>query len=460
MSSKYPILANRPIDQWKVTELREELKRRKLTTKGLKDDLIKRLDEALRTEREAAEASKMDEANGFNSDVAGLKDSQTVTVVAEVVDTILSDETVEMAEEGNTGLVEPVETEVTEKIPEVVDNDSNKSDKLDSVTVPVDINSTVPPVSEEVEHMNSSAGVDSANVGEDLIVHAPTMETIITVSESLSTEVVVSGQDSHSAEQQKDYGDLVTKQENEESKAQLDSEDSKPQLECDRKLLCEDLMPNSSVPKNQVSEVNPSLGSQVKSDSISTNSVSINQKNELKDTIIAENVKLEQDIRPEMVEEPSSRNDVPVYDEPQSMDVGELHEKKASVEENKSNNKSPDLNKTNSCEDVGYPEKLNLDRSSGDDSMEEDLPENKQFDSKFNVGELRDKGESVEVPIVKEEGSAVVEGDGLSLEKGDTRQDNDTPTVSLAEKRKLLGKIYFHDFFLNFTIHFIYTLHF
>ena len=54
MSSKYPILANRPIDQWKVTELKEELKRRKLTTKGLKDDLINRLDEALRTEREAA----------------------------------------------------------------------------------------------------------------------------------------------------------------------------------------------------------------------------------------------------------------------------------------------------------------------------------------------------------------------------------------------------------------------
>ncbi|MED6181427.1 hypothetical protein PIB30_019327 [Stylosanthes scabra] len=449
MSSKYPILGNRPIDKWKVTELKEELKKRRLTTKGLKDDLIKRLDEALRVEREAAEASEKDEANGFNSDVAVLKDSQTGTVVAEVVDTIINDETVEMAVEGNSSLVKPVETMNAENIPEVVDNVGNKSDKLDSGAPPFDINSTTPAMNEEVEHMDSFVGVNSASVESSQPVHAATVELpTITVTESVSTEVVVSGHDSYSAEQQKDYGDSVTNQENNESKehldnkdsnSQLDNQDSKPHLECDLKLPSDDFMPNYSVPENQVSEVSCSLGSQVKSDSISTNSVSINQKNELKDNIIAENVKLEQEIvRPEMVEEPSSRNDVAVYDEIQPIDVGELHEKKASDEDN---NKSPDLNKTNSNnEDVGYPEKLNLDRSSGDDSMEEDLPEIKQLDSNFNDDELRDKGEHVEVDIVKEEGSTLVEGDGPSLEKrDDTSQDIDTPPVSLVEKRK------FHD---------------
>ncbi|TKY60324.1 Apoptotic chromatin condensation inducer [Spatholobus suberectus] len=490
MSSRYPILDNRPIDQWKVTELREELKRRKLTTKGLKDDLIKRLDEALHIERETAEDSKKEEVNGFNGDVAGLSNLHMETVVADVADAIVgksaemvettekgdttvlvdinssvpevhqevehmdfsagqdsanvgedlivreSDETVEMTD--HTAIVEPIETENAEKIPKVVDNDSKKSDKLYGVTIPLDFNSSVPAVDQEVERLDFPAGEDSTNVGEGLNVHASTIETTVTVTESVLTEVVLSGQESCSAEPQNDHGqESVTKQENDESEAWLDKEDSKPQMECDLKLPCEDLKPNSSLLENQVSEVNPSLGSQVNSDSISSNSVSINQKNKLKDTIIADNVKLEQDIvRPDMVKEPLSRNDVPIYDESHSMDVGELHEKKASFEENSSNNRSPDFNKINSSKDVGYPEKLNLDRSSGDDSMEEDLPQSKQFDSKFNVNELRDKGEIVEVSIVKEEGSTVIVGEGSSSEKGGAHHANDIPSIPVIEKRK------------------------
>ncbi|KAJ4870680.1 SAP domain-containing protein [Raphanus sativus] len=43
-SSAFPILNKRPIDKWKVTELKEELKRRRLTTQGFKLDLVRRLD--------------------------------------------------------------------------------------------------------------------------------------------------------------------------------------------------------------------------------------------------------------------------------------------------------------------------------------------------------------------------------------------------------------------------------
>ncbi|KAK7387505.1 hypothetical protein VNO78_28360 [Psophocarpus tetragonolobus] len=435
MPPKYQILDNRPIHQWKVTELKDELKRRKLSTKGLKDDLVKRLDEAFRLEREAEEASDKDEANGFDGHVVGEKVLEAVTVDAEAVDATEREgaKPSETAEKGNSGVVEPIETENVGKIQEVVDHDSNKNDKQDGVTDQDDVNNSV------------SAGGDSANVGEEAIAYGSTVETTITVTESVVTEVVASGEesfcleknneDSYSAE--KNNEDLAAKLENEESKAQLD-EDTKPQLDCDIKPLHEDAVPDSSVPENQVSEVNPSLGSQVKSDSISTDSVSINQKNELKDTIITDNVKLEQDIvKPEMVEEPSSRNDVPVsYDESHSMDVGGLHEKKASVEENIHNVSSPDLNKTNSSDDVGYPEKLNLDRSSGDDSMEEDLPETRQIDSKFNVDELRDKVESIEEPILKEESSVIAIGDGLSAGKIDTHQDIDISPVAPTEKRK------------------------
>jgi apoptotic chromatin condensation inducer in the nucleus len=47
--SSYPVLNNNPIDQWNVTELNEELNRR-LSLRGLNDELVRPLDEALREE--------------------------------------------------------------------------------------------------------------------------------------------------------------------------------------------------------------------------------------------------------------------------------------------------------------------------------------------------------------------------------------------------------------------------
>ncbi|KAK7281037.1 hypothetical protein RIF29_08681 [Crotalaria pallida] len=469
-------MSSKPLQQWKVTELKEELKRRRLTTTGLKNDLVRRLDEAMRAEREAAE--KEEEANGFegHDGEAVVKNSETVTVDVQVVDTVgrESEDAFGDAEKKNVSAAEPIETGNAGKISEIVIDDSGKSDKQDGVTDPVD--NSLSAMDQDVEPVVLPAVVDSANVGEELSTHVSIVETTTatTVTESVLTEVVVGGEDSsiaeknnedsgtkleneelkvHSLEKNNDDSvtklvneesgayiaekyneDSGTKLENEESKAQLENEDSKPQLESDTKPPPnEDLVPISSVPENQVSEVNPSLGFQVKSDSISSDSVSINEKNELKDTIITDNVKLEQDIViPEMVEEPSSRNE-PVYDEPSSMDVGVLHEKK---DENSSIVTSPDFNKTNSSDDVVYPEKLNLDRSSGDDSMEEDLPESKQFDSKFNVDELRDKAEHVEVPTVEGGNSTVVTGDVQSGGKSGSHQDVDMSPALLAEKRK------------------------
>ncbi|XP_019437597.1 PREDICTED: apoptotic chromatin condensation inducer in the nucleus-like isoform X2 [Lupinus angustifolius] len=447
-------MSSKPINQWKVTELREELKRRRLTTTGLKNDLVRRLDDALRAEKEAAEASEK-EVNGLEShdNEAELKDSED----AVAADERGNEEKFEAVKE-NVGLVEPIEREKAEKVLEGVVDDSSKYDKQDDVTIPVDNSASA--MDQDVEPTGLPAVVDSSNVGEELITHTTVVETITTtVTESVLTEVVVGGEDSHSAEKKiedsgtklenedlKEYStdknndgsgtkleNEELKLENEESKAQLDNEHSKPRLESDTKPQYDDLLPNSTVPKNQVSEVNPSLlGSQVKSDSIFSDTVSINKKNELKDTIITDNGKLEQDIvRPEMVEEPSSRNK-PVYDDSNSIDVGKPHEKKLSVEENSNVLTSPDLNKTNISDDVGYPEKLSLDRSSGDDSMEEDLPES----SKVNFDELRDKVESTKVPTVKVENTTVVVGDGQSGGKSDSHQDIDFSPVGLVEKRK------------------------
>jgi len=442
MSSTYPILNDQSIDQLNVTEVNDELKSTKLVTNGLKEDLINCLDESLTTETVDAEVFEKDEVDGFNGSAAELKDAVVDTGVMKCSESVESDE------EGNSAVVHPTDTENEEKIPDVVNNDSGKSDEQYGITKPVDNDSSAM-VEQEVEQTDLSAGADSANVAGDLI-HSSTRETAVT-AESVPTEVEVSGQeDSCSAKPRNGHAhgqDSVIKQEDKESK---------PELECDLKPPCEHPMPNSLLLENQVSEVNPSLGSQVRFDSVSSNFVSINQKNEIKDTIIANNVKLEQEIvRSDMVEQPSLKIDVPVCDESHSMDVEELDEKKASVEENDCNNRSPDVNKTNSSEDVGYPEKLNLDGSSGDDSMEEDFPEEgKQFDSNFNVDELKEKGESVEVPVVNDERDAMVVGDGLSSEEGATQHNNNIPSASLVKKQKFQGMlpIYFYLVLISFFI--------
>ncbi|MCI58628.1 hypothetical protein A2U01_0079883, partial [Trifolium medium] len=67
-------------------------------------------------------------------------------------------------------------------IPEVVNNDSGKSD----ITKPVS-NDCSAMADQEVDHMDLSADADSANVAEDL-VHSSTKETAVTVSESVLTE--------------------------------------------------------------------------------------------------------------------------------------------------------------------------------------------------------------------------------------------------------------------------------
>ncbi|KAJ7956874.1 Apoptotic chromatin condensation inducer in the nucleus [Quillaja saponaria] len=465
MSSRYPVLDNRPIDQWKVIELKEELRRRKLTTKGLKDDLIKRLDEALRIQREAAEKES---TNGFDCDpqsVAGAEDAETVPVVTETVDKVRRENT-EIVGSIKKDKAETIEKYNAESIKDVVGQDSSKNEPIGDVTAQVDINKSATPMEQEkVEQKDLPSGTDSVGVGEELVAHRTSVETSITITETVLSEIVFSGQDSQDMVTEKnedstakleneaptarlDNEDSIIKLQNQDSKTKLENEDSKPwvenedskhQMGCDTKPLCEDVLPGSSVPENQVSEVNPILGSQVKSDSISTDSVSINEKIELKDNIIADNVKLEQDIlRPEMVE-PSSSNIVPVFGDSHPMDVEEADEKKASVEEKDVNNStSPDLNKTNNSEDVGYPEKLNLDRSSGDDSMEEDLVETKQFDSKDNSDDLRDGGVR-EVPITNVEIGTNVVGDGFSVGNTDIHVDNNIHPIVSAEKRK------FHD---------------
>lgn len=409
MSSPYQVLDNRPLDQWKVTELKEELKKRKLTSSGLKQDLIKRLDEAVRIEREqAAKEAK-----------------------------IVSDVQPSPAAELRNETTEPCVTETAESTADPGDN------KLDNVKFPVDINDTVVDIAQgEVQVGELSAVGKSAVTEGEQVVSVTTVKTSV-VTETEVSEVVVGKQNQQYLKSQSLNGDSETRVEDDSCKAQIVNEDLKHQLVSDEsKAPYEGDIVNSSAPQNQVSEVSSNLGFQVNSDSISTDSVSINEKIELKDNIIADNVKLEIDVvKPEMVE-PSSSNVVPDGGKSHPMDVEEPQQNKLSTEE-KDDNKSANanMNKNNDTADVGYSEKLNLDRSSGDDSMEEDAPDNKHIDSKSILEEMRDKSEKNEVSEVKEESPVDIIGDGLSPDKKDDLIENkDHPAVA-AEKRKLNGEL-------------------
>ncbi|CAI9282254.1 unnamed protein product [Lactuca saligna] len=299
-SSPYVVFENRSLDQWKVTELKEELKKRKLITRGLKDDLVKRLDEAIRAELE--EDNKAHE-NGANDDEQPEMPSDDA-----VADPIVADKTMD----DNIAKKESIkEDNVTEKV------DKNESLDQDHIT----------------EKLDKDESLDKDKVTENL---DDENRDKVKVTENLET-------------------DIVQKESN-----------SKPLPKE------EEAEPNSSEIGSQVVEV-----SQVKSDSISI--VSITEKNELKDNVITDDVKLELDVKPSILDD-GVKTDPVVVDE-KDFKIAETESKK------------------NDILDVGSPEKLNLD----DDSMEEDALESKQSDSIFISQDITEKTQIPPLDVMVED---------------------------------------------------------
>lgn len=350
-SSPFPVLDNRPIDKWKVTELKEELKRRRLTTRGLKEELVRRLDEALRVEQEESErinsaavaaAEKANqEAQMFPITGGDLTPDRKQTTPVTPVEAAFSTETTPVAAEKTP---DPTETKTTTEASALVFSEP----EVNAVPFASDGDEKVDDV------RGDRAGLDSSVVARDAAV--------------VSNE------------------QIIYKSENKEPFSGLDGGDSKAQPT--------EAVIEKSAMYNQVSEVIPVTGFEVKSDCISTDSVSNNEKIELKDNKIADNVKLEQNVNKS--QEPST-----VLGESHPMDVEAPLEQKISVGGgDDSNAPNADMTRENSIIDAGDSEKLNLDRSSGDESME-DEPETKQTESITSD----DKSEKIEM-LSKEESRA------------------------------------------------------
>ncbi|KAI3762566.1 hypothetical protein L1987_52998 [Smallanthus sonchifolius] len=404
MSSPYVVLENRPLDQWKVTELKEELKKRKLVTKGLKDDLIKRLDEAIRAELEEANQTHY---NGV-SEIDQTDDATLEPIVSEQITSIMDDTSAknESLEKDNMtdklDINESLEKDnLTEKL------DFNESLQQDKMTEKLDIN-------DSLENDNMTENLDDENM--DRVHGLHSLDTKLstkgdhgTISTSMEGSQVV---DEVSVETSVIVSEVIVSKEvgqQELQKVEINTVEVQAEDEPKPELT------SPSDIGSQAVEV-----SQVKSDSISIDTMSVTEKVELKDNVVADDDgKLVLDVRPEM-----SLSKVVCHDgktEPVVVDDMVTTEEK----------------------DVGSLEKLNLDQSSGDDSMDEDALESKQIDSISETSEapLIKEGEPVDVMVEDTPAANVAEctKDKSDLAVGSMKRklhDQDAVTNSKEVKRQ------------------------
>ncbi|KAL9249278.1 Apoptotic chromatin condensation inducer in the nucleus-like protein [Drosera capensis] len=396
--STYPVLNNRPIDQWKVTELKEELKRRKLTTRGLKEELVRRLDEAIRSENEVVQ----EKVNN------GVDDSHPTTehIVVElepVVDEI-------------TGPGSESTTTTDSQLANASIDHLNTEDGTLGETPTVNGNDGMPPLVED-PIQNEEALADVQAEGNDVSVTTIPAEVVNGLSDTLSYEASSGSSLFH-------FSGLEKEDKNSGAEQVLDDEKSPVK---DKKLD----LPDTAV---QVSEVTSSLEFQVNHDSITSGPISVNEINDLKDDITAD-VKLELEAKPEMVQ-PLSDDVAPSGGESLCVEFEKQREDKVPVEQACSNTADIEMSERYTFTELGSPEKLNLDRSSGDDSMEEDASESKQLDSTYEcVGE---KSVETEMSVVKEESSVDATLENLSVAKNNSVQgEKKDGFVAGTEKRKL-----------------------
>lgn len=418
MSSPYPVLGSRPIDQWKVTELKEELKRRKLMTKGLKEDLIKRLDEAIRSEQERSDLNK---DNGYDSVLPSEMLTEHETAEAYVSESV----------QNNIGIGNTMTHEINEDMQSQVTYEQERSNTSDSVNhgVPVnekvsgnmlnvDINEGQGSIEEKLREEEGVDGSCSVGLEGTQTDQVTDKETSDFVAQKLEPVITLG---------EEDLQKTVTHSESHGLQA-LENDDSKP-LHVDAK---DDVYDTN----NQVSEVKPVLGFEVKSDSISTETVSIIENNELKDNIIADDVKLEVDVKPEMVQ-PSSSSVVPEGGKSHPMDVEEPHANKVSLKETGSSNvENADVVPKNETGDLGFSEKPNVARSYGD-YMEEDVRESKRINSKVDLDEIKIEAGKVDRPTSKDEGLVDIVSEDAPAEKKVAIVEDKGGPAAPSGKRKL-----------------------
>ncbi|CAL5071662.1 unnamed protein product [Urochloa decumbens] len=185
--------------------------------------------------------------------------------------------------------------------------------------------------------------------------------------------------------------------------------------------------------KYQVSEVNPDLDSQIKCVSIFDDNISTNERNDGKGNLNADGCDLELEAKQEMVK-PAATIITSPGDHLQVLDVDkEPHKNGTSLQELRSTS-NIDLDREKESPDGSYREKLNFDRSSGDDSVDEDLVESKHADSNVKSDDLGGKTEVTSEHVLKEAPLLDTVAEGSTAHKKEVVAEE--KPLSPAEKRK------------------------
>ncbi|KAF0911847.1 hypothetical protein E2562_012332 [Oryza meyeriana var. granulata] len=440
--SSYPVLNNRPIDQWRVTDLKDELRKRRLPVKGLKDELVRRLFDSIQSEKEAVEANEDTEVNPAANEAPEIQNDSEKTTVS--ITEVHKETVVQVTQEGA-----PPITEVTQSSTVSAVEEPPKANVVATYEAPLGEAPTAKgeepqPTAGDVstvqkEHLNAESITEpfaekTQDVGTDETVGVLDMTNADVQSDMTSSDVKIDATEASKVQQHdavlttvdaiptdadtidtnvatekmvpNDLGDTASVYDEERKDSELTNEDGKP------------ITPK---PNDQVPEVSPDLGSPIKCESISSDDISTNKKNNIKDNLNANNFDLELEVKPEMVKPSSGITSVGGDLQPLDDDK-ELGKNQSSLEY---------IDSTANVDEGGSPEKLNLDRSSGDESMEEDVMEIKQVESNIksegNTELSSDHVKEVSLPDSVVDGSSVDTKEVIAEEK----------TAASTEKRKL-----------------------
>lgn len=386
MSTQYPILDNRPINKWKVTELKEELKRRNLKITGLKDDLVKRLEEAIRNEWATLDIQKGDILDqeskpvDSNSTINETIAQPTSAEGAHESNKLEEDEIVKTSHNDAVLVGEPRDIEASMENSDIANvafgNLTMPSERrLDDGDITGDNDILKSSSKEALENNKVESGTEVLKQGKsnDILVEEPGMVNIGFLPVAVSAQITSSDRTLQDFNTKVD-GDntcvmsiLSGERSIENQDCQVDKEIFKPlQMDTERNVsYTSNQLHGVSYPSNQVHEVSSNIEFQVKSESISTDTLSFNEKKELKDNLNADNVQLEPEVARTELMQPSSSEKFSHHDIFHRLDdrmtgvnegfVGEADDEKSRIMEVSHKNVNLDIN---SSDNVGEDNKL------------------------------------------------------------------------------------------------------